>query len=44
MKNFLDVSTKGHVFQFNGLLYKQINGVANGDPSRVFGNKVLCYH
>ena len=34
--DLLNVSTKGLLFQFNGALYEQTNGVAMGSPS------VLC--
>ena len=30
--DLLGVATKGQLFQFNGSLYEQINGVAMGSP------------
>ena len=34
LTNLLNVSTKGQLFQFNGALYEQIDGVAIGSPLR----------
>jgi len=36
--DLLNMSTKGQLFQFNGALYEQTNGVAMGSPPRAFAS------
>ena len=42
LTELLSVATKHQLFQFNGNLYKKVDGIAMGSPLRQLMANVLC--
>ena len=44
-KELLNISTKGIIFLFNGIYYKEVDDVAMGSPlDSTLGNTFMCFY